>query len=166
MTGHTAEYADIIKEKLGTTVTEPLEVGEIDIQSLVKYEGLIVGAPTWHTGADVARSGTAWDDVLEEIAALKLAGKPCAVFGLGDSASYSENFCDAIEEIHNTFAAAGCQMVGYVSAADYNFDDSKSVNSENKFLGLALDYENEDDKAEERIDAWCKQLVSEMSLKI
>jgi len=53
-----------------------------------------------------------------------------------------------------------------VSAADYNFDDSKSVNSENKFLGLALDYENEDDKAEERIDAWCKQLVSEMSLKI
>jgi len=57
-------------------------------------------------------------------------------------------------------------MVGYVSAADYNFDDSKSVNSENKFLGLALDYENEDDKAEERIDAWCKQLVSEMSLKI
>ncbi len=26
-------------------------------------------------------------------------------------AGYSENFCDAIEEIHDTFMKAGCKMV-------------------------------------------------------
>ena len=34
---------------------------------VVMCSGIIVGAPTWNTGADEARSGTAWDDVLEEI---------------------------------------------------------------------------------------------------
>lgn len=34
-------------------------------------DGLIVGAPTWNTGADEGRSGTAWDDVLVKIAGVE-----------------------------------------------------------------------------------------------
>merc|ERR1719247_2896898 len=33
-------------------------------------------------------------------------------FGVGDSAGYGDYFCDAIEEVHRTFASAGCKMVG------------------------------------------------------
>ena len=34
------------------------------------------------------------------IAGLNLSGKPVAIYGLGDSVSYGDYFCDAIEEIH------------------------------------------------------------------
>lgn len=46
---------------------EPQDIGDVDVSSLATYDGLIVGAPTWNTGADSDRSGTAWDDVLGSI---------------------------------------------------------------------------------------------------
>lgn len=163
MTGHTAEYADLVKEKMGDAVSEPVDVGDIEVSSIADYDGFVVGAPTWHTGADVGRSGTSWDEILDEIAGMDLAGKPCAVFGVGDAVGYSENFCDAIEELHDTFSKAGCNMVGYVPADDFEFDDSKSVR-DGKFLGLPLDYDNDDDKAEDLVVNWVQQLNAEMKL--
>merc|ERR1712224_548371 len=81
---------------------------------LARYDALIVGCPTWNTGADELRSGTACDDVLEDTKGMDLQGKPVDVFGRGDSASYGDNFCDFIEEVPETLCAAGAKMVGYV----------------------------------------------------
>merc|ERR1712186_52109 len=124
---------------------------------LAEYDGLIVGCPTWNTGADEYRSGTAWDDVIDEIKGLDLAGKPVAVFGSGDSAGYGDNFCDGIEELHSTFAAAGAKMLGYVSSEGYQHSESKSE-ADGKFLGLPLDQDNEDDQPEGRVKAWVGQI--------
>merc|ERR1719504_274606 len=112
-TGKTEEVADIVAKETGL---EAKEIGDVEAADLTKYDGLIVGAPTWHTGADEQRTGTAWDDYFEEIRGLDLCGKPVAVFGVGDSAGYGDNFCDAIEEMHGAFEAAGAKMLGYVSA--------------------------------------------------
>jgi len=98
-TGNTETVAGMIGEATGAEATD---IGEIETEDLAGYDGLIVGCPTWNTGADEMRSGTAWDDVLEDIKGLDLAGKPVAVFGCGDSASYGDNFCDGIEELHET----------------------------------------------------------------
>merc|ERR1719240_903660 len=87
-------------------------------------------------------------------------GKPVAIFGCGDSAGYSDNFCDAIEEMYSTFKAAGAKMIGSVDASDYEYDDSKSV-VDGKFLGLATDEDNESEKTEDRAKAWVEQLKSE-----
>lgn len=54
------------------------------------------------TGADTERSGTGWDEIYySEMQTLKpsLQGKKVAVFGLGDSVSYSENYADATGEV-------------------------------------------------------------------
>ena len=48
-------------------------------------------------------------------------------------------------------------MVGEVSTEDYSFDDSEAV-VDGKFVGLALDDVNEDDKTEGRIDAWLGEI--------
>ena len=48
-------------------------------------------------------------------------------------------------------------MVGEVSTEDYSFDDSEAV-VDGKFVGLALDDVNEDDKTEGRIDAWLEEI--------
>ena len=131
----------MIKEAWSGDMADAEDIGEADLSSLGDFDGLVVGAPTWHTGADEFRSGTSWDDLLEEIKGLDLSGKKVAVFGCGDSSGYGDYFCDAIEEIHTTFAAAGATMVGNWAADGsdenhtYDFVDSKSC-TDGVFLGL------------------------------
>jgi len=156
-TGNTEAVATTIGEQAGV---EAGDVGEIEVGDLADYEGLIVGCPTWNTGADEYRSGTAWDDILDDIKGLDLKGKPVAIFGCGDSGSYGENFCDGIEELHETFKASGAKMVGYVDASNYEHEESKSVRGD-KFLGLPLDQDNEEDQTEDRVKAWITQIKSE-----
>lgn len=153
-TGNTEEAAELIGSATG------LEASDYEGEDFSDLDGVIVGAPTWHTGADEQRSGTTWDEYLETIAGYDLKGKKVAVFGCGDSQGYGENFCDAIEELHNTFQAAGATMVGYTDASGYDFDESKSV-KDGKFLGLPLDQDNEDDQSEGRVAAWVEQLKAE-----
>lgn len=162
MTGNTENVAAYIQTALGGKVDEAVEIADVGADGLSEYDGFIVGAPTWHTDADENRSGTNWDDELANIAAQDLAGKPCAVFGLGDSAGYSDYFCDAIEEVHSAFKKAGCTMVGKVSADDYEFEASKSV-VDGQFLGCPFDEDNESEKSEGRAQAWAKQLETEMA---
>jgi len=135
-------------------------VDDLYASDLKGYDGLIVGCPTWNTGADEYRSGTAWDDLLEDIKGLSLSGKPVAVFGCGDSVGYGDNFCDAIEELHDTFADAGAKSIGYVAESGYTYAESKSVRN-GKFLGLPLDLDNEADMSEERVADWVSQLKTE-----
>merc|ERR1719328_669250 len=156
-TGNTETVAGTIADAAGL---EAADVGEISAEDLAGYDGLIVGCPTWNTGADEYRSGTAWDDLLDEIKGIDLAGKPVAVFGCGDSQGYGDNFCDGIEELHETFAAAGAKMVGYVDSKGYQHEESKS-DKNGKFLGLPLDQDNEDDMTEGRVEAWIAQIKSE-----
>lgn len=157
-TGNTETAAGAIAEKTGL---EAVAIDDISgSEDLAAYDGLIVGLPTWNTGADEYRSGTTWDDYLEEIRGLDLAGKPVAVFGCGDSQSYGDNFCDGIEELHGAFQAAGAKMIGYVDASGYQHTESKSE-VDGRFLGLPLDEDNEDDMTEGRVASWVSQLKSE-----
>merc|ERR1719373_1460028 len=121
-TGNTETAAGKIAEAAGL---EEGDIGDIEAADLADYDGLIVGCPTWNTGADEYRSGTAWDDLLDDIKSQDLAGKPVAVFGCGDSQGYGDNFCDGIEELHETFAAAGAKLIGYVDSSAYNHSESK-----------------------------------------
>merc|ERR1711879_1000537 len=155
--GKTEEVAGMIAQEAGL---EAKDISEMSAGDLAGYDGLIVGTPTWNTGADEQRSGTAWDDLLEEIRGTDLCGKPVAVFGTGDSVSYGDNFCDAIEELHSTFAAAGAKMLGYVDSTGYEHSESKS-DQDGKFLGMPCDQDNEDDQSGDRVKAWVAQLKGE-----
>mmetsp|Transcript_4979 Transcript_4979/g.8851 ORF Transcript_4979/g.8851 Transcript_4979/m.8851 type:complete len:206 (-) Transcript_4979:122-739(-) len=159
-TGNTEAAADWIKAKFSGEITDPTDIGEVDISDLEGYSSLIVGAPTWNTGADEGRSGTAWDEVLDEIRDLDLGGKKVAVFGCGDSSSYGDYFCDAIEEVYSAMKDAGASMVGFVDPSGYDFAESKSV-LDGKFCGLPLDEDNESDMTEDRVAAWCEQISGE-----
>merc|ERR1711948_233799 len=150
-TGNTEAAADWIKQKFSGDITDPTDIGEVDVSDLEGYSSLIVGAPTWNTGADEGRSGTAWDEVIEEIKDLDLSGKKVAVFGCGDY------FCDAIEEVYSAMKDAGATMVGFVDPSGYDFAESKSV-IDGKFCGLPLDEDNESDMTEDRVAAWCEQI--------
>ena len=119
-------------------------------------DALIVGTPTWNTGADVERSGTGWDEIYygEMQECNDLVGKKVAVFGLGDSVSYGENYADASGELHDVFEKLGCQMMGYTSQEGYLHEASKAIRGD-LFCGLLNDAVNQEELMEERVEKWC-----------
>jgi|ERR1719217_311762 len=157
-TGNTETVAGYLAAKTGLTEQD---IGDLDGAAVAAYDGLIVGAPTWHTGADSERSGTAWDEFLYgDLTGLDLSGKKVAIFGCGDSGGYSDNFCDAMDELASCFKAQGAEIVGAVSTDDYDFTESKSV-VDGKFVGLATDEDQEPEKSEDRVNAWVDQIKGE-----
>ena len=160
-TGKTEDIAERLHSIL-TSAESPKDLADVtDVNEFSSLDGIICGIPTWNTGADSERSGTAWDSMLEDIGALNLSGKKVAIFGLGDSSTYTENFCDAMEELHSYFVKSGATMVGYVSKANYTFEESKSVVG-NSFCGLPLDEDSESDMTDDRLANWSNQLKKEI----
>ncbi|MHA7646731.1 flavodoxin FldA [Nitrosopumilus sp. S4] len=164
-TGKTESVCAQIKSELGDTAADPKDVSELggDLTPFLKVDGIVCAIPTWNTGEEKNRSGTAWDEILEKIGQLDLKGKPVAICGLGDATGYADNFVDAIEELHRYFQKAGAKMVGYVSTDGYTFTGSKSV-IDGKFCGLPVDEDSESESTEERVKQWCTQIKSEMGL--
>ena len=160
-TGKTEDIAERLHGLLDSA-EGPKDISDVDdLSELAGHDGVICGIPTWNTGADSERSGTAWDSILEDIGELDLNGKKVAIFGLGDSSTYTENYCDAMEELHRYFKQAGASMVGYTAKTDYTFDESKSVVGE-EFCGLPLDEDSESDMTDERLSGWAEKLKGEM----
>lgn len=156
--GTTKEIAGRISKMISV---EHVDIEDVeDAEDLAKYDALIVGTPTHNTLADEYRSGTGWDDIIDDIRNLDLSGKIVACYGLGDGACYGDGFCDAMEELHRTFKDAGARMVGYVDTEDYEYEHSKSE-IDGQFIGLPLDEMNEDDFTEDRLKAWLLQLQKE-----
>lgn len=167
-TGSTEAAAYSILESLGgpdaTGCEEPIEIDSLGgklAKTFQEYESLIVGTPTWNTGADTERSGTGWDELYYgEMQDLNLGGKKVAVFGLGDSVSYAENYADASGELHDVFENLGCKLYGYTSQEGYEHEASKAIRGD-KFCGLLLDAVNQEDMTEERVNNWVAQLMDE-----
>lgn len=167
--GKTEEVANIIKETFGDDANEPMDIGDVpDLAAALtdsSLDGLVVGAPTWNTGADEGRSGTAWDEVLDKVKGMNLQGRKVAVFGCGDQVSYGDYYCDAMEELYSSFAAAGADMVGHWPTEGYEHSESKAEIEPGVFCGLALDEDNQDDQTAGRVKQWTSQVLEEMKVK-
>ena len=160
-TGKTEDVADRL-HSFFSSAESPKDISDVDdLSELEGLDAIICGIPTWNTGADEERSGTAWDSILDDIGGLSLSGKKVAIFGLGDSSTYTENYCDAMEELHSYFVKAGAEMVGYVDKSSYTFDESKSLIGAS-FCGLPLDEDSESDLTDSRLETWAAQLKSEI----
>ena len=114
-----------------------MDIGDVDVETIKECDSLIIGAPTWHTGADSERSGTAWDEFLYgDLTALDLSGKKVAVFGMGDQAGYADNFCDAMDELASCFEKQGATIVGAWPTSGYEHEESKSVREMHTDVGF------------------------------
>ena len=87
--GATGDVAGMIEEGLaGAGMIGEDQIFLIDDveepDELLKFDSILVGCPTWNTGADTERSGTPWDEFYYEddkLPKISLAGKNVAVFG-------------------------------------------------------------------------------------
>lgn len=155
-TGNTESVAKQMAKLLNADV---FDVADNPVEELKNYDNLIFGTSTWGIG-DLQDD---WDSFLPELANTDLNGKVCAIFGLGDGASYADSFVDGIYTIYQVIENKGCKIVGFVDTAGYDYEAS-TADINGKFVGLPLDEDNESNMTDERIDKWVEQLKSEMNL--
>lgn len=152
-TGTCQGLAEKIGQQLGVQDDGMIDVQNLSADVVNKYDVLILGTSTWGAG----EMQDDWYDGVKVLKQAGLQGKAVAVFGCGDSESYSDTFCGGMAELYNAAKDAGATMMGEVATDGYNFDDSEAV-VDGKFVGLALDEVNEDDKTDSRIEAWVEEL--------
>ncbi len=149
-TGTCEAIAAKIAERIGA---EAINVSDLTADVIAENDNLLIGTSTWGAG----ELQDDWYDGVDTLKGADLSDKVVAVFGCGDSASYSDTFCGAMKELYDAAKSGGATVVGEVDIDGYTFDDSDAV-VDNKFVGLALDDINEDDKTDSRIDAWIEQI--------
>lgn len=152
--GNTEEAANLIAAELG--VDDIYNIGSTTAEVLNGYDKLVIGTSTWGSG-DLQDE---WDSF--DLDSIKVKDKVIALFGMGDSSSYSDTYCNGIGILFEKFSANGAKIVGAVSTDGYEFDESIAV-KDGKFVGLALDADNQSDLTESRIKAWVEQIKPEFA---
>ncbi|MBQ3617348.1 MAG: flavodoxin [Bacteroidales bacterium] len=154
-TGNAAKAAETIAAKLGGGDVK--EVSSAKKSDLADYDNIILGSSTWGDG----ELQDDWFGFISEVKSANLSGKTVAVFGVGDQFSYSDTYVNAMGELYEAAKSAGAKIVGETSTDGYSFNESSAV-KDGKFVGLALDYDNQDQLSEDRIAAWTAQIMPEL----
>lgn len=157
-TGTTESVARLIAEKLGVFPENVHDVSKLDAALAESYEALILGTSTWGDG----ELQDDWYDGIKVLKNANLSGKIIALFGCGDSESYSDTFCDGMGILFENLKDSGCTFVGAVSDSDYTYASSVAA-AGGKFVGLALDDVNESDRTDTRVSAWTEMLKADLA---
>ncbi|NVK43133.1 MAG: flavodoxin FldB [Oceanospirillaceae bacterium] len=160
-TGNTADVAERIARLIGPERVDLHDIIDIAPAAMEDYEYLIVGIPTW----DFGEQQEDWLEVWPELDRLKLAGRRCALFGLGDQLGYGEWYLDAMGLLHDKLRAAGAEPVGYWPVQGYDFEGSKALTPDGRyFVGLALDEDSQRAETDGRLEIWVPQVLDAFAL--
>ncbi|MFZ5942452.1 MAG: flavodoxin [Bacteroidota bacterium] len=152
-TGKTAKIATQIRDAFGDAGIELVNAEEITGKKFLEYDNLILGVPTWFDG----ELPNYWDEFVPELEDLNLKKKKVALFGLGDQKNYGENFIDGVGIMGEILESCGATLVGFTSVEGYVFESSRAKRGD-KFIGLAIDFENQGSKNKSRVAAWVEEL--------
>lgn len=159
-TGKTESAAEMIQEQLGgSSVVTAHDIADATYSDFANYDCLIIGSPTW----DIGELQSDWDGFFDELDNIDFSDKKVAYFGTGDQVGYAENFQDAMGILEDKITSLGGKTVGHWSTDGYEHEASKADKG-GKFVGLALDDDNQSDLTESRIQEWTEQLKSEFSI--
>lgn len=153
--GNTERVVNMIQELLGDDAALH-NVNSSTADDMQEYSYLILACPTWEIG----RLQEDWDSFIDEIENVDYTGKKVTYVGLGDADGYPDTFQDALGIIHDRIKEKGASFVGAWPTEGYNFNASKGV-IDGKFLGLAIDEDNQKDLTRSRVEKWVQELRNE-----
>lgn len=153
-TGNTEIVADKIKALFGKDA-ETINIDSASKEDLEKYDFLVLGTSTWGIG-DMQDD---WEDFIEILEDVNLDKKKVALFGLGDQVNYADSFVDGMGAIHDAIYDR-VDIVGAWPLDGYTFNES-AAQKNGKFIGLAIDKENQQDLTDERLKEWVGILKKE-----
>ena len=156
-TGYTQTADEMIQKEFGgDSVVTLSDISKVELTDFEGYNYIIIGCPTWNVG----ELQSDWEDFYDQLDNIDFSGKKVAYFGEGDQVGYPDTFQDAMGILEEKVSELGGETVGYWSTDGYEFTDSKAVR-DGKFVGLALDEDNQSQLTNERIKAWVFQLQQE-----
>lgn len=153
----TAKVAEKIKDAFGSEATEAINAETLTEEEFLKNKVLILGVPTWFDG----ELPNYWDEFGPTLEDLDLKDRTFALYGLGDQKGYPENFLDAVGIMAGILEKKGAKIIGLTSTDGYHFLKSRALR-DGKFLGLALDFENQATQNTHRVSSWVDQLRKEL----
>ena len=141
-------------------IAKELEVQIFDvangINELNKFDSLIFGTNTWGYG-DLQDD---WERVLKDLKNIDFTEKKVAIYSTGDQESYPDTFVDSIGILADVVEAKGATIIGYTETDGYNFNESKAQKN-GKFIGLAIDDNNQSSLTSDRVKKWVETLKGE-----
>jgi flavodoxin I len=152
--GNTERIVTEIQNQLGDA--ELHNVNSATADDVQPYSFVILACPTW----DIGQLQEDWENFIDEIENVDYAGKKVTYVGLGDADGYPDTFIDALGIIHDRIKDKGATFVGAWPTDGYEFEASKAV-VDGKFIGLAIDEDNQKDLTAGRIEKWVAQLKTE-----
>ena len=150
--GAAKEVAQLIAREIEL---ELFDVSE-GLQGIESFEKLILGTNTWGYG----ELQDDWEAVKSKFEKLDFTGKKVAIYSTGDAEGYPDTFVDAIGILGEIVLANGGELIGSTSTEGYNFSDSKGLR-DGKFMGLAIDDNNQSSMTEKRVKNWVESLKGE-----
>lgn len=156
--GNTERIVGQIAAEFGDGLVDVHNVKSATADDLQPYANIILACPTWEIG----QLQEDWESFIDELDDVDFAGKRVTYVGLGDADGYPDTYQDAMGIIHQKVDGRGCTFVGAWPTDGYNFEASKGVVN-GKFLGLAIDEDNQKDLTEGRIKKWVDQLRAEFA---
>ena len=159
-TGNTEVVAKMIQKQLGKQLVDVKDIAKSSKADIDEFSLLILGIPTWYYG----ESQCDWDDFMPTLEEIDFSDKLVAIFGCGDQEDYAEYFLDAMGTLRDVVEAKGGTLIGEWPTEGYDFEASKALTDENHFVGLGIDEDRQPELTAERVEAWVKQIHSEMCL--
>lgn len=158
-TGVTKKIAEDIKANIEPGLIDIYDVKYVKEEDLEKYENIILGSSSWGKGilqSDFERF------LYGTLKFANLKGKKIAIFGTGDSAAYPDSFADSIGIIFEALEGKGVTFVGEVPTKGYQFTSSLALFGD-KFVGLPLDDDSDEEQNRLRISMWAELLKSDLN---
>jgi flavodoxin I len=158
-TGNTETIAEAIQTELGSSLVDLHDIAKADTSDFAGYRCIIIGCPTWNIG----ELQSDWEGFYQELDAIDFNGKQVAYFGAGDQIGYADNFQDAMGILEAKISELGGKTVGYWPTDGYDHSESKAIKN-GKFVGLAIDEDNQSDLTDNRIKTWVAQVKQEFGV--
>ena len=156
-TGNTSSVANMISEQLDNIPV--YDIADVSVEKINEFDNVIIGTSTWGEGDLQDDFEESWD----EFSAIDFSGKKVALFGLGDQEGYSDYYVDAMGILYERVVQNGAEVVGeFIIDDDYEFEESKAI-KDGKFVGLALDEDNQSEFTQRRIEIWCSDIKNYFS---
>ena len=151
-TGNTEYAADLVAEDFGDgLVAESIDM--LTIEKAKQYDILIFGISTWNIG----QLEMTWEGNFSKLDEIDFKGKKVALFGMGDQSNYPDTYLDALGILHDKLVKRGAEIIGNWPIKGYDFSATLAVHGE-KFVGLALDQDNQPDLTEDRVAEWVNEI--------
>ena len=152
-TATTAAVAGQIAATFQPLCGEPVNIRYGRVDALLRLDAMILGVPTWGIG----ELQDDWQRSRGRLGREDFTGKLVALFGLGDQLEYPDHFVDAMGTLYRILSARGAIVVGDWPTTGYDFSDSTALVN-GRFVGLALDQDNQSHLTDDRIRRWTQQI--------